>query len=167
MSKLSKFITRLFAWIATAAKKVDTVYDALAEDLKKLVPIAVNTVQAAKILASSNTGESLKNLIIALCPSPTGDLAIELAYSWLKEKGLPYLLTGLQISESILQIEDKEKQLVAVLAALNLQDDRSEKYLHLAAGILESLSDGKLTFAECQKIAGEYYDNFVAQKQPA
>ena len=164
MSKFSKFISKLFAFIATAIKSVDSLYDALAEDLKKLVPVAVNTVQAAKFIVTSNTGESLKNLIIGLCPSSTGDVAIELAYSWLKDKGLPYLLTGLQVSESILQIQDKEKQLVAVLAALNVQDDRSEKYLHLAAGILEALSDGKLSFIECQKIAGEYYDNFVKIK---
>lgn len=164
MSKFSKFITKLFAWIAAAAKSTTAVYDALEEDLKKLVPVAVNAVQAAKFIVSSNTGESLKNLIVGLCPTAAGDLAIELAYAWLKDKGLPYLLTGLQVSESILQIEDKEKQLVAVLAALNVDDDRSEKYLHLAAGILEALSDGKLSFIECQKIAGEYYDNYVKVK---
>lgn len=161
MSKLSKIFSKLFAWISTAAKNLNSVYNALEEDLKKLVPIAVNAVQAAKIVVSSNTGESLKNLMVSLCPNPAGDVAIELAFSWLKDKGLPYLLSSLKVSQAILDIEDKEQQLLAVLAALNVDDDRSEKYLHLAAGILEALSDGKLTFIECQKIAGDYYDNYV------
>lgn len=164
MSKLSKFVTKLFAFFATAIKSVNSVYEALNEDMKKLVPVAVNAVQAAKVVVWSNTGESLKNVIIGLCPSTAGDAVIELAYAWLKDKGLPYLLTGLQVSEAILQIEDKEKQLVAVLNVLDVADDKSEKYLHLAAGILEALSDGKLSFVECQKIAGEYYDNFVKLK---
>lgn len=161
MSKLSKFITKLFAWVATAAKSVFSLYDALTDDLKKLVPVAVHTVQATKFILSSNAGESLKKLITDLIPSPAGDLAIEMAYAWLRDKGLPYLLTSLKVSESILQIQDKEEQLKAVLAVLNVADDRSEKYLHLAASILEALSDGKLTYIECSEIAGEYYDNFV------
>jgi len=33
--------------------------------------------------------------------------------------------------------------------------------LDLAAGILEAISDGKLTFAESMEIANDYYNNYV------
>lgn len=167
MSKFSKAIAKFFGWISKMAKSVDSVYDSLTEDLKRLVPVAVNTVQVTKSVLESGTGSSFKELLKVACPSPAGDVAIDIAYNWLKEKGLPYLLKSLQISEAILNIEDKEEQLLAVLSVLNVADDRSEKRLELAAGILNALSDGRITFSECLKIAGDYYDNYVKPLETA
>jgi len=161
MSKISKFFSKAFAWITGAAKTVDTVYDSLTEELKVLVPIAVNTVQAIKTVVDSTTGTAIKSSLISLCPNTAGDAAIEVAYAWLKEKGLSYLLSTLKVSNSILNITDKKKQLTAVLEILNVSETAAEEYRILAAKGLAAISDGKITFAEAFDIVQYYYTTYV------
>jgi hypothetical protein len=161
MSKISKFFTKMFTWITGAAKTADTVYDSLTDELKELVPIAVNIVQAIKTVVDSTTGTALKNSLVALCPSTAGDAAIEVSWTWLKDKGLPYLLSTLKVSSAILNITDKSKQLTAVLVALNVSESAAEEYRILAAKSLAAISDGKLTFAEAFEIVQYYYTTYV------
>lgn len=161
MGKVGSFFKKVFLWITKMVTKAGDAYENLNEKLKPLVPVAVNVVQAVKKVTTDDPKDTILAYAKILCPSDAGDLVIETAYKWLKKKGIPKLLTTLEISEAILNIKDKNAQFVAILTVLNVSENKSKAYLDLAAGILEAISDGKLTFAESTKIANDYYNNYV------
>lgn len=161
MGKVGSFFKKVFLWITKMVTKAGDAYENLNEKLKPLVPVAVNVVQAVKKVTTDDPKDTILVYAKMLCPSDAGDLVIETAYKWLKKKGIPKLLTTLEISEVILNIKDKNAQFVAILTVLNVSEDKSKAYLDLAAGILEAISDGKLTFAESMEIANDYYNNYV------
>ena len=163
MGKVGSFFKKIFLWVTKVVTKAGDAYENLNEKLKPLVPVAVNVVQAIKKVTTDDPKDTILMYAKMLCPVDAGDLAIEAAYKWLKKKGIPKLLTTLQISEAVLKIQDKDKQFVAILAALNVSESKSQAYLDLASGILEAISDGKITFAEAKDISDYYYNNFVKE----
>jgi len=107
MGKVGSFFKKVFLWITKMVTKAGDAYENLNEKLKPLVPVAVNVVQAVKKVTTDDPKDTILVYAKMLCPSDAGDLVIETAYKWLKKKGIPKLLTTLEISEVILNIKDK------------------------------------------------------------
>ena len=138
-------------------------------ELKKLLPIIINVVNSIKTINESTAGDIIAMIINAAIPGKPTDTLITSIRAKLKEI-LPKIITDLNIAESIANITDTNEQLKAILAAINLSNEQTQNmYYHgISVLILDSLSDGKLTWSEAVQISqyttiiftrNEYKDN--------
>jgi hypothetical protein len=134
------------------------------EKLKsKLVPIAVNVVEAIKKAIDSGTVDIMKDIAIALLPD-AGDLIIERAVSYVK-KNIPSLCLQLQI----IDVSDTANGDVDVLnlALSKLKETQGEKWDEFMSGmagkLVEYLSDGKIDWKEAKELSSDFYNEYIKQ----
>lgn len=156
---MKKFLLKLWAGI------VD-LYDKLVGNTKKVVPIAINIVQAIKKVMDSPVDDVILEIIRLSIPGDADDKMIAKVKD-LVEKWLPEILLRLKLVESIADIEDKNEQLRAILEQLKLSPDAVQNvYYHgLASLILEKLSDGKIQWADAVAISEYAYQHLIVKKE--
>jgi len=137
----------------------------LSKELKELIPIAINAIQALKIAMDSPVADVLEFIVTKSIPGEADDIAVKKGREILKE-WIPKILLKLEIYDAIANEEDLNKQLNLVLAELKLSPDEKKNVLFhgLASLIIEKLADGELSWSDSIAISEYYYKNFVAVK---
>lgn len=149
--KLKLFFARMWAFLVNLFNKVDKL-------VEKVAPVAINIVEEIKKINESTTGDIIELILSKAIPGIKDDILIATIRARLKEI-LPKLLLQMNIANSISQIEDPNEQLKAIINAINMSPDETKNmYYHgLCTLILQSLSDGKLTWSESVQVAEYYY----------
>lgn len=155
---MKKFLQKLWAGI------VD-LYDRLVGNTKKVIPLAINIVEAIKKVMDSPVDDVILEIIRLAIPGDADDKMIDKVKD-LVEKWLPEILLRLKLADSIAGIEDKNEQLKAILGQLKLSPDavKNVYYHSLASLILEKLSDGKIQWADAVAIAEYAYQHLIVKK---
>lgn len=155
---MKKLLKKLWAFISIIWNQVDGF-------VEKITPVAIGIVEQIKKINESTTGDIIETILEAVIPGNVDDKIIGLARIHLKSY-LPKLLKGLHISQAIAEIEDPNEQLKAIIIAINMSPDEEKniKYHSLCVLILNSLTDGKLSFGESVLIAEYYYSNIYKNK---
>lgn len=156
---MKKFLQKLWAGI------VD-LYDRLVGTSKKVVPLAINIVEAIKKVMDSPVDDVILEIIRLAIPGDADDKMIAKVKD-IVEKWLPEILLRLKLADSIAGIEDKNEQLKAILEQLKLSPDAVKNvYYHgLASLILEKLSDGKIQWADAVAISEYAYQHLIIKKE--
>ena len=151
--KIRIVLANIWAFVSQLWKKVD-------EYIEKITPIAIKVVEQIKNINESTTGDVIETILSSVIPGTTDDVIIKKVREKLREY-LPNIIKALNISNSIAEIEDANEQLKSILNAINMSSDETKNaYYHsLSVMILNSLSDGKLTWSESIQIAEYYYSN--------
>lgn len=154
---MKKFLQKLWAGI------VD-LYDRLVWNTKKVVPLAINIVEAIKKVMDSPVDDVILEIIRLSVPGDADDKMIEKVKD-LVEKWLPVILLKLKMVDSISGIENKNEQLKAILEQLKLSPDavKNVYYHSLASLILEKLSDGKIRWSDAVAISEYAYQNLIVK----
>lgn len=149
--KLKQFLAKIWSFIAIMWAKAT-------DEVKTLTPIAIKAVNVLKTINETTSGDVIQMILEAVIPGSGDGPLIDKLRERLKCI-LPKILTGLQIGESIANIQDPNEQLKAIIAAINMSPDSTKNmYYHgLCALIIEDLADGKLTLGESAQIAEFYY----------
>ena len=149
--KIKVLFKKIWLFMVNLWKRVD-------ETVEKFAPIAINVVNVLKNVNEGTSGDIIEMVLSKIIPGKADDAFIALARERLR-KILPKVLMQLNIANSIAQISDPNEQLKAILASINMSSDETKNaYYHsLCALILQSLSDGKLTWSESVQIAEYYY----------
>ena len=151
MTLLGKF----FAWV----KKT---YDSLGYKTKKLVPIAIDAVEALKVIMDSPVDDVLAFVIKSATAGKLDPAIVDKVDTTIKE-WIPKVLFELNLIESIANITDQNAQLQAILAQLKLSSNETKNILYhgLSSLILEKLSDGNISWSDATAISEYYYNNFI------
>lgn len=147
------FLKRLF-------KKIGEWYNTLTNNVKVLVPIAINVVEGIKKVMDSPVDDIILSIIKTAIPGTADDVIIDQAKKILEE-WIPKILLILYALDEINEISSKEEQLKYVLSHFKLANDdvKVSFYHNFATLILEKLADGKLTRSECIILTEYYYNN--------
>jgi hypothetical protein len=151
--KLKIFLAQILGFLSGLWKKAT-------DEVKQFAPIAISAVNVLKTVNESFAGDIIETVIASIIPGKADDLAIKI----LREKMkliLPKVIIQLNFANTISQIQDPNEQLKSVLSAINLSSDEAKNvfYHGLSTLILQSLSDGKLTWTESVQISEYYYTN--------
>lgn len=154
---LKSFLSKIVNFIAG-------IWNSANKDIKKIVPIAIEIVNAIKQVNESTTADVLELIITRAIPSNADDIFIRKLREKLSES-LPKVILALNISKEIADIEDKNEQLKRILVLVNLSSDETKNvYYHgFASLVIESLSDGKLTWSESAYLS-EYFYKYIYKK---
>lgn len=146
---------RFFKWLKKLFTKVK-------EEVRPLIPIAVKIVEGIKTAVDSEVVDVVTHILTTAIPGDADDKLVKKITN-VVEKVVPQLLLQLKLVESIMDIDDINEQLKAIVRELKLSSDevKSAAYSGLALLILESLADNKLTLAESVEIAKYYKEHFV------
>ena len=149
--KFKLFLAQLWVVISSLWKRAS-------DEVKHFAPISINVVNILKGVNESFAGDLIETVLSSIIPGKADDVAIHLIREKLKTI-LPRVLSGLNISNAIAQIEDPNEQLKAIITAINLSPDevKNAYYHSLSVLILNSLADGKLTWSESVQISEYYY----------
>jgi len=160
--KLKRFFKKIRTFLTKSHRKANRLYDQLTTETQKLVPVAVYLVQALKTVTTDSKADDVVAAILEKL-LPKYSLVIT-AYKCYLEENIPKWLNELKVAQSIVEIEDKNEQLVAIINALNISDTKSAEYLEFATKCLYYLNggdDGELGWEDCKGIVQEYYDAYV------
>lgn len=135
-------------------------YEALDELGHKIVPIAVDVVQALKTFTASSSFDIATQIVAAAIPGIKDDAIIAAVKTWLK-KELPKIAIQLQIVNSINNLMGPDAKVKAIINKLQGMDGRGADCLEFAAQLSLYLSDGKLSKSELKAAANDYYNKFV------
>jgi len=158
--KIKTFFKRLWSILTFCRLRLS--YDTLDKKARDIVPIAVHLVQALKsVTIDSKVDDVVVNILEKLFPkfSPLIQTFMLRLEEW-----IPQWLTELEVAQTIMNIDNRNEQLVAIINALNISDRKSEAYLEFAGKCLYHLNggeDGILGWEDCKAIAQEYYDKYV------
>jgi hypothetical protein len=143
-------------------RAIGRLFNGLRAELKRLVPIAVNIVQAIKTVMDGPVDDVILSIIEAAIPGNADDILIEKIKSTVTE-WLPKILLELKLAESITGIDNLNDQLKAVLVQLKLSSDETQNIIYhgLCSLILEKLSDGKLSWSDSIAISEYYYKEIL------
>lgn len=158
-AKIAAIYTAVLAFIG---KSITSAFDKLSSLGKEVVPVAVKVVQGLKTFTASDYDDVIV-AIIASANVPAGKYAAKIQM-WL-EKYLPEISVKLEIIQSILELDGIEATTEAIMARLQLSENKGEKALALATELSLFLADGKLTWTEAMKGANDYYNAFVKPKE--
>lgn len=155
---MKKLLKKIWVFISLLWSKADVFID-------KFAPIAIGIVEQIKKVNESTTGDIIESILSAVIPGKADDVFLGIVREYLRSY-LPKILAGMHISQSIAAIEDPNEQLKAIIVAINMSPDeeKNAKYHTLSVLILNSISDGKLTFGESVLIAEYYYSNIYKKK---
>lgn len=150
-------IKGIWSKIKTFVKSLWESADKMAE---KLCPIAINVIDGIKTVNGSPAGDIIELIMSKLIPGTADDAIIDLVRKWLT-KNLPIIATDLKIIDSVANTDDINEQLKAICNAINVSSDATKNIIYhtLASKILETLSDGKITWGEAVMLSQFYYDN--------
>lgn len=149
---LKKFIHSILAWAIN-------LFHNLEKEEKRLLPIMVAIVNRIKAFEDTGVGDIITKLI-------PGDLDDKL-YA-LAKKATDRAFVALTVLTGADQISDPVERYKFIIGKLKLSnDDGKNVVLHgFASIIIESLSDGKITWNEALHIADVYFKE-VANSTPA
>ena len=148
-TKVSAFLKKVWAAIGKA-------WDRLNDEVKVLVPVAINVTQVIKEIVKEGTFTgSILDMITLKIPGTIDDRVLELIRKW-----VPELLLRLVVVKNINDIDDPNEQLVAILEEIKLfNDDQKELFWDgFAKKFLEYAADG-ITKDEVGYLIKWYYDN--------
>lgn len=153
---------KLVKKIWDAVKKV---YAKMVLKTRSMVPVAINVVQALKVIMDSPVDDILAAIVKAAIPGDADNVLIDKITATIKEY-LPKVLFELKLVDSIANIDDPNEQLKAIITQLQLSSNETKAIVYhgLATLILEKLSDGELSFSDAATIAEYYYQNVAKAK---
>lgn len=141
---------------------VSRIWDNLNDKTKKVVPMAINFVEAIKAAMDSEVDDVVLFIIKKAIPGEADDILIDKAKKFIEE-WIPKVMINLELVNEIAGIEDKNEQLKAVLAKFKLSSDEQKNIIYhgFASLAIEKLSDGKITWSEAVQLSEYYFKNFV------
>ena len=142
-----------------------TIYDKADELVERIAPVAINVVEEIKKINETTTGDIIELIITKAIKGEADDLIIRNLRVKLKEK-LPEVIEVMRLALNIAKVDDKNLQAKMVLDAINFSPDqiKNAHYHTFCSMLIESISDGKLTWGESVIIAQYYYDNIYKPK---
>lgn len=141
---------------------IKNIFNKLDDEVKRIVPVAINIVEAVKKVMDSPVDEVIATILKQVIPGDADNVLIDQVKSFI-EKNLPKVLLDLNLVNSIAGIEDENEKLKAILAQFKLSSDETKNILYhgLAALAIEKLSDGKLSWSDAVALSEYYYKNVV------
>ena len=124
--------------------------------------MAIQVVEFIKGINESTTGDVIELLITKVIPGTADDVAVAALRAKLKT-ALPKVLTTLQISNSIAQEQDVNKQLISICSAINMSSDETKNtYYHdFSTLVLQYLADGELSWSESVHLTEYWYKKYL------
>ena len=137
-----------------------TIYDKADELVERIAPVAINVVEEIKKINETTTGDIIELIITKAIKGEADDLIIRNLRAKLKEK-LPEVIEVMRLALNIAKVDDKNLQAKMVLDAINFSPDqvKNAHYHTFCSMLIESVSDGKLTWGESVILAQYVYDN--------
>ena len=135
------------------------IWDRADELVERIAPIAVNVVEQIKLVNDTTAGDIIELIITKAIKGQADDIIVSQIRAKLKEK-LPEVIEVMRLALSIAKVDDKNIQAKMVLDAINLSPDqiKNAHYHVFCSMLIESVSDGKLTWSESVMIAEYYYN---------
>ena len=136
------------------------IFDKADELVERIAPIAVKVVEQIKTINETTTGDIIELIITKAIKGEADDLIIRNLRVKLKEK-LPEVIEVMRLALNIAKVDDKNLQAKMVLDAINFSPDqiKNAHYHTFCSMLIESISDGKLTWGESVILSQYVYDN--------
>ena len=153
MKKIKIILLKVKAFVLNIFDKAD-------ELVERIVPIAINVVEQIKTINETTTGDIIELIITKAIKGEADDLIIRNLRVKFKEK-LPEVIEVMRLALNIAKVDDKNLQAKMVLDAINFSPDqiKNAHYHTFCSMLIESVSDGKLTWGESVILAQYVYDN--------
>ena len=153
MKKIKINFLKVKAFVLNIIDKAD-------ELVERIAPIAVKVVEQIKTINETTTGDIIELIITKAIKGEADDLIIRNLRVKLKEK-LPEVIEVMRLALNIAKVDDKNLQAKMVLDAINFSPDqiKNAHYHTFCSMLIESISDGKLTWGESVILAQYVYDN--------
>ena len=153
MKKNKAIIYKVKAFVMDIWSKAD-------ELVERIAPIAVQIVEEIKKVNETTTGDIIELIITKAIKGEADDLIIRNLRVKLKEK-LPEVIEVMRLALNIAKVDDKNLQAKMVLDAINFSPNqiKNAHYHTFCSMLIESISDGKLTWGESVILAQYVYDN--------
>ena len=136
------------------------IFDKADELVERIAPVAINVVEQIKTINETTTGDIIELIITKAIKGEADDLIIRNLRVKLKEK-LPEVIEVMRLALNIAKVDDKNLQAKMVLDAINFSPDqiKNAHYHTFCSMLIESISDGKLTWGESVILSQYVYDN--------
>ena len=159
MKKTKALFLKIKLFIVQLYSKAD-------ELIERIAPVAINVVEEIKNINETTTGDIIELIITKAIKGEADDLIIRNLRVKLKEK-LPEVIEVMRLALNIAKVDDKNLQAKMVLDAINFSPDqvKNAHYHTFCSMLIESVSDGKLTWGESVIIAQYYYDNLYKKNE--
>ena len=153
MKKIKIILLKVKAFVLNIFDKAD-------ELVERIAPMAINVVEEIKKINETTTGDIIELIITKAIKGEADDLIIRNLRVKLKEK-LPEVIEVMRLALNIAKVDDKNLQAKMVLDAINFSPDqiKNAHYHTFCSMLIESVSDGKLTWGESVILAQYVYDN--------
>ena len=153
MKKIKIIYLKVKAFVLDILDKAD-------ELVERIAPIAVKVVEQIKTINETTTGDIIELIITKAIKGEADDLIIRNLRVKLKEK-LPEVIEVMRLALNIAKVDDKNLQAKMVLDAINFSPDqiKNAHYHTFCSMLIESISDGKLTWGESVILSQYVYDN--------
>ena len=153
MKKIKALFLEIKLFVLKIRDKADELVDLIA-------PVAINVVEQIKQVNESTAGDIIELIISKAIKGNADDIIIHQLREKLKEK-LPEVIEIMRLAMNIASVEDKNLQAKMVIDAINFSPEqvKNAHYHTFCSMLIESVSDGKLTWGESVIIAQYYYDN--------
>ena len=153
MKKIKIIFLEVKAFVLNIIDKAD-------ELVERIAPIAVKVVEQIKTINETTTGDIIELIITKAIKGEEDDLIIRNLRVKLKEK-LPEVIEVMRLALNIAKVDDKNLQAKMVLDAINFSPDqiKNAHYHTFCSMLIESISDGKLTWGESVILSQYVYDN--------
>ena len=153
MKKIKIILLKVKAFVLNIFDKAD-------ELVERIAPVAINVVEEIKKINETTTGDIIELIITKAIKGEADDLIIRNLRVKLKEK-LPEVIEVMRLALNIAKVDDKNLQAKMVLDAINFSPDqvKNAHYHTFCSMLIESISDGKLTWGESVILAQYVYDN--------
>ena len=137
-----------------------TIFDKADELVERIAPVAINVVEEIKKINETTTGDIIELIITKAIKGEADDVIIHKLRVKLKEK-LPEVIEVMRLALNIAKVDDKNLQAKMVLDAINFSPEqvKNAHYHTFCSMLIESVSDGKLTWGESVILAQYVYDN--------
>ena len=149
-------------FLQTILLKVKNLFSKAEDETKKLTLIAIKLTEAVKAFEDSPMSDVVLSIVKAAIPGTADDVLIDKAKAFVDTYLIPTALLSLNIAKSIVNIEDKKEQMIAILALFKLSPDmeKNAAYHDFCVKAIYCLADGKLTLSECVYLAQSGYEDF-------
>ena len=153
MKKIKALFQEIKLFVLKIWDKADELIDIIA-------PVAINVVEQIKQVNESTAGDVIELIISKAIKGTADDIIIHQLREKLREK-LPEVIEIMRLAMNIASVEDKNLQAKMVIDAINFSPEqvKNAHYHTFCSMLIESVSDGKLTWGESVIIAQYYYDN--------
>ena len=152
MKKIKALFLEIKLFVLKIWDKADELVDLIA-------PVAINVVEQIKQVNESTAGDVIELIASKAIKGTADDIIIHQLREKLKEK-LPEVIEIMRLAMNIASVEDKNLQAKMVIDAINFSPEqvKNAHYHTFCSMLIESVSDGKLTWSESVMIAEYYYN---------